>query len=73
MQTLGWLELGSALGGGRLDATGDLRLHQRALLGHKGRDLRFNTSVVTAKFPHEFSLFKLLSSFTERNGKSNIY
>uniref|UniRef100_A0A0A9YFB9 Transmembrane protein 231 n=1 Tax=Lygus hesperus TaxID=30085 RepID=A0A0A9YFB9_LYGHE len=72
MQSMGWIQTSSALGGGRVDITGDLRLYQRALLGHKGRDLRFNTSVVTAKYPHEYSLFKLLSGYTQRNVTTRI-
>ncbi|BES89270.1 Transmembrane protein 231 [Nesidiocoris tenuis] len=72
MQSMGWLSMSSALGGGRLDAVGELRLEQKSPLGFKGRDLRYNVSVVTATHPHEYSLPKLLSEYSNRNVTTTI-
>ncbi|XP_024082127.1 transmembrane protein 231 isoform X2 [Cimex lectularius] len=67
MQTLAWIEATSGVGGSQLSINGDLRLHQRQLLSNKGKDFRYNTSIVSANYTHEFDLFDFLSSYAERN------
>ncbi|CAH1397242.1 unnamed protein product [Nezara viridula] len=73
MESAGWIECHSPFGGAKLHVTTDLRLRQRQPLRHKGRDLRFNT---TLSMESELGLSSFLQAYAERNVTTrldNIY
>jgi hypothetical protein len=71
MESLGVIQHTSSLPGARFDVVADLRLMQKQLLRNRGRDVRFNSSVMNMEdiFPESFSLHTLLKNYARRNGK----
>jgi hypothetical protein len=74
MESLGVIQHSSSLPGARFDVVADLRLIQKQLLPSRGRDVRFNKSVINTVdiFPESFSLHTLLKDYARRNGKYQV-
>lgn len=75
MESLGVIQYSSSLPGARFDVVADLRLVQKQLLHNRGRDVRFNKTVMNMEdiFPESFSLHTLLKNYAKRNGKKQGY
>lgn len=75
MESLGVIQYSSSLPGARFDVVADLRLTQKQLLHNRGRDVRFNKTVMNMEdlFPESFSLHILLKNYAKRNGKKQGY
>ncbi|XP_012946498.1 transmembrane protein 231 [Aplysia californica] len=69
MEGVGYVEHSSPLPGASLDVFADLRMRQRQLLGHKGVDARYNTSLVdpTSPYASTYSLATIFRANSERN------
>jgi hypothetical protein len=74
MESLGVIQHTSSLPGARFDVVADLRLTQKQLLHNRGRDVRFNKSVINMEdiSSESFSLHKLLKEYARRNGKYQL-
>lgn len=78
MESLGVIHYSSSLPGARFDVVADLRLTQKQLLHNRGRDVRFNKTVMNMEdiFPESFSLHTLLKNYAKRNVSTilkNVY
>ncbi|KDR16647.1 hypothetical protein L798_09507 [Zootermopsis nevadensis] len=78
MESLGVIQHSSSLPGARFDVVADLRLTQKQLLPNRGRDVRFNKSVINIEgiLPGSFSLHSLLKDYAKRNVSTiltNVY
>ncbi|KAH9490974.1 hypothetical protein Btru_032367 [Bulinus truncatus] len=69
MESLGYIDYVSPIPGASLHVYSDLRLRQKQLLGHKGTDVRFNTTLVnpTSPYADSYSLATIFKSYTSRN------
>ncbi|KAK6982464.1 transmembrane protein 231 [Biomphalaria glabrata] len=69
MESLAYIEYVSPIPGASLHIFGDLRLRQKQLLGHKGTDIRFNSSLVNPASPYtdSYSLATIFKNYTSRN------
>ncbi|CAM1299132.1 TMEM231 (predicted) [Pycnogonum litorale] len=78
MESFVYVQHSSSIAGSSLSVVGDLKIVQKQNLGHKGRDNRFNSSVINkiSNFAEDFNLYKILSDYSERNVSTrleNIY
>ncbi|XP_076878716.1 transmembrane protein 231 [Brachyhypopomus gauderio] len=69
MQTLALVQHSSSVPGSQLFVSGDLRLHQRTPLPHRGLHTSYNVSVVdgASPFASAYDLAKIIGSYQERN------
>ncbi|XP_023675571.1 transmembrane protein 231 [Paramormyrops kingsleyae] len=69
MQSLLMVQHSSPVPGSQLLLSGDLRLHQRVLLPHRGLDTRYNVSIISEKSPFAstYNLADIMEAYQERN------
>lgn len=69
MESLAYIEYNSAVSGAKLEYVGDLVLQQREPLNHKGRDTRFNDSVIDEKslYAEEYDFGRIFRKYSKRN------
>ncbi|XP_051884472.1 transmembrane protein 231 [Pristis pectinata] len=69
MQSMAYVHFSSPVSGSQLSVIGDLKLHQREPLKHRGLDTRYNLSVVSgdSKFASSFDLADITASYQDRN------
>ncbi|XP_072135904.1 transmembrane protein 231 isoform X2 [Mobula birostris] len=69
MQSMAYVHFSSPISGAQLSVIGDLKLHQREPLKHRGLDTRYNLSVVNddSPFASSFDLAAITASYQDRN------
>lgn len=69
MESLIYVSQSSPLSGSSLKVIGDLGLHQRTPLYHRGVDVRYNTSIINSdsSFASDYDIFNILQSYSSRN------
>ncbi|XP_069757375.1 transmembrane protein 231 [Narcine bancroftii] len=68
MQSMVYIQFSSPISGSQLAVIGDLKLHQREPLKHRGLDTRYNISVVNdSPFASSFDLADITASYQDRN------
>ncbi|XP_051548031.1 transmembrane protein 231 [Myxocyprinus asiaticus] len=69
MQTLAFVQHSSSVPGSQLFISGDLRLHQRTPLPHRGLHAVYNVSVIdgSSPFASSYDLINIIGSYQQRN------
>uniref|UniRef100_A0A4W3IY92 Transmembrane protein 231 n=1 Tax=Callorhinchus milii TaxID=7868 RepID=A0A4W3IY92_CALMI len=69
MQSMAYIHFSSFIPGSQLSVNGDLKLHQREPLSHRGLDRRYNVSVINGNslFANAFDLAAIIASYQDRN------
>ena len=69
MESLGFLQINSPLGGSQVETDAELRIHQKHFLYNRGKDTRYNQSVIPLD---NFNLSSILQNYGNRNGTMNV-